>query len=95
MFQDSDTKGRKFLELLDDDLTIIKSTYFKRGSWMKYFSHLNSLCIRVSRAIVNHAPIGEYHLRFFSREEFSCSCSHHLIEMRKHILHKYKRYNNY
>ena len=60
MFQASDDKGRNFLNLLDDNLNIIKPIYLKGGSWLKYFGHCNSLCARVTRAIVNHAPIGEY-----------------------------------
>ena len=65
IFQASDNKGRHFLELLDNNLNIIELTYSKGGSWLKYFSHLNSLYTRAIRAIVNHAPIGEYWLRFF------------------------------
>ena len=30
-----------------------------------FFGHSNSLYARATRAIVNHAPIREYHLRFF------------------------------
>ena len=60
MFQASDNKGRNFLDLLDDDLNFIEPSYSKGRLWLKYFSHLNLLCARVMRAIVNHAPIGEY-----------------------------------
>ena len=62
---------------------------------MKYFSHLNLLYVRATRAIVNHAPIGEYHLRFFPNEDFSCPCGNYLIETRHHILYKYRRFDNY
>ena len=55
-----DDKGRKFMDHLDDDLNSIELMYVKGGSWLKYFSHSNSLCARATRAIVNHAPIGEY-----------------------------------
>ena len=71
MFQASDVKGRQFLELLNDNLHPIKPSYFKGESWLKFFGHFNSLCARVSRAIVNHALIGEYYLRFFLQEELS------------------------
>jgi len=54
MFQASDVKGRQFLELLNDNLHPIKPSYFKGGSWLKFFGHSNSLCARVSRAIVNY-----------------------------------------
>jgi len=54
--------------------------------WLKYFGHSNLLCVKATRAIVNHVPIGEYQLRFFSQEEFKCSCSNYPIKT---------RYNNY
>ena len=89
-FQASDNKGRNFLELLDDNLNIIEPSYSKGGSWLKFFGHSNSLCARAMRAIVNHTPIGEYQLRFFPREDFTCPCGLYLIETRRHILHKCK-----
>ena len=81
-FQASDSKKRNFLELLNDNLNTIKLMYSKGSSWLKYFSYSNSLCIRASRAIVNHALIGEYHLKFFSQEEFVCLCEQYLIKTR-------------
>jgi len=68
MFQASDNKGRNFLDLLDDNLNTIELMYSKGESWLKYFGHSNLLCARVTRAIVNYFPIGEYQLRFFPRE---------------------------
>ena len=59
------------------------------------FGHSNSLCARVMRAIINHAPIREYQLRFFSREDFSCPCGFYPLELRCHILYKCKRFNKY
>ena len=59
-FQASDDKRRYFLDLLDNDLNSIELTYSKGGSWLKFFGHSNSLYTRVTRAITNHAPIGEY-----------------------------------
>jgi len=84
MFQASNAKGRNlnFLDLLDDDLHLLEPSYTKGGSWIKYFGHLNSLCARATRAIVNHVPIGEYCLYFFPNEDFSCPCSDYLIESR-------------
>ena len=74
MFQASNFKGNQFLDLLDNDNNIIEPTYIKDGSQLKVFGHLNSLCAHTTRAITNHAPIGEYRLRFFPREEFKCPC---------------------
>jgi len=57
MFQVSNAKGRHFLDLLDNDIHPIEPSYTKEGSWIKYFRYLNFLCIQVTRAIVNYAPI--------------------------------------
>ena len=51
--------------------------------------------MRASRAIVNHVLIGEYQFIFFPWEEFKYPCGHYPIEMRQHILHEYRRYNEY
>ena len=94
-FQASNNKGRNFLELLDDNLNIIELSYSKGRSQLKLFSYSNSLCVRATRAIVNHTPIGKYQLRFFPGEDFTCPCGLYLIKTRKHVLHECKRYNNY
>jgi len=95
IFQASEMKGKSFLNLTDGDDKTIEPTYIKGGSWLKYFGHSNSLYARASRAITNHAPIGEYRLRFFPREDFSCLCRLYLIELRRHILHECRRFNRY
>jgi len=51
--------------------------------------------MRATRAIVNHAPIGEYQLRFFPWEDFKCPYRTYPIETRHHILFDCKRYNEY
>jgi len=58
-FQVLDLKGKQFLNLLDGDNDIIEPSYIKEESWLKSFSHSNSLCAQATRAITNHAPIGE------------------------------------
>ena len=95
MFQASNLKGNQFLDLLDDNNNIIELSYVKEGLWLKMFSHLNSLCMYTTRAIMNHAPIGKYRLRFFSREEFSYLSNIYPIESRHHILHECGRFNSY
>ena len=95
MFQASDTKGKQFLDLLDDNLQPLESLYSKGGSWLKYFGYSNLLCTRASRAIVNHTPIGEYQLRFFPHEEFKYLCNYYPIKIRCYILHECRRFNNY
>ena len=94
-FQVLYNKGQNFLELLDDNLKLIEPSVSKDGLWLKYFSYSNLLCTKATRVIVNHAPIDEYHLRFFSQEEFKCLCSLQPIESRHYILYKYRCFNNY
>ena len=83
------------VNVLDNNLHPVEPLYTKRGSWIKYFGHSNSLYVRVIKAIINHTPIGEYHLYFFSNKDFSCLCGDYPIESRHHILHNYRRFNNY
>jgi len=94
-FQASDRKGRQFLDLVDDNLNIIKPVYTKGGPWLQVFGHSNLLCAHATRAITNHAPIGEYCLRFVPNEDFKCPCGNYPIESRRHILHECTRFNGY
>jgi len=94
-FQASDLKEKQFLDLLDENIIIIELSYTKGESWLKIFSHSNSLYVHASQAITNHTPIGEYKLRFFFREEFECSCGSYSIETRHHILYECDRFNGY
>ena len=87
-FQASDGKENNFLDLLDDESNIIELSYIKRGPWLQTFDHSNFLCTRATRAITNHAPIGEFRLRFFPNEDFKCPCNEYPIETRRHILHE-------
>ena len=93
--QASDGKGKQFLNLLDNDSNTIKPSYTKGGLWLKVFGHSNLLCACAMRAITNHAPIGEYWLRFFPNKDFTCPCNDYPIESRRHILHKCRRFNGY
>ena len=95
IFQASDLKEKQFLDLLNNNDNIIELSYVKRGSWLKVFGHSNSLCTHISRAITNYAPIGEYILRFFPREEFKYLCKLYPIESRYYILYKCSRFNRY
>ena len=94
-FQASDGRGNHFLDLLDNDLNAIKPHQVKGGPWLQLFGHSNSLCAHTTRAITNHAPIGEYRLQFFPSMDFSCPCNNYPIESRRHILHECERFNGY
>jgi len=93
-FQASDGKSKHFLDLLDDDFNTIEPFYTKDGPWLQVF-HSNLLCACTMRAITNHAPIGEYRLRFFPNKDFMCPCNDYPIKSRRHILHKCRRFNRY
>ena len=95
MFQASDGKGKHFLDLLDDDSNDIEPSSAKGGPWLQVFGHSNLLCARTARAITNHAPTGEYRLRFFPNMDFACPCNNYPIESRRHILHECRRFNGY
>ena len=82
LFQVADSKERHFLDLLDDDLNLIKLLSTKDSLWLQHFGHFNTLCARTSWAITNHAPIGKYWLRFFPRKEFDCPCGKYPIKTR-------------
>ena len=94
-FQALDDKGYLFLELVDDKNNPLEASYVKGRIWLKHFSHSNLVYIRALRAIINHALIGEYYLRFFSNKTFYCPCGFYPIKTRHHILHNYKHFNNY
>ena len=94
-FQASDGKGRHFLNLLDDNFNVIKPLYIKEGPWLQFFGHSNLLYTCATRAITNHAPIGQYRLRFLPSEEFMCPCGNYPIESRRYILHDCTRFNGY
>jgi len=79
----------------NDNYLPTKLTYLRDGLWLKIIGYSNFLCIRATRAIINHAPIWEYCLRFFLKKNFSCLYRVYPIESRHHILQKYRRYNNY
>ena len=95
MFQASNLKENHFLDLLDDNYNIIELSYTKGGSLLKTFGHSNLLCVCATRAITNHAPTGEYRLRFFPREEFKYPCDQYPIKSRCYILHECGRFNGY
>jgi len=61
-FQVSDLKGKHFLDLVDSNNNLLEPSYIRGGPWLQNFGHSNSLCVRASRAITNHALIGEYRL---------------------------------
>jgi len=94
-FQVLDYKGKNFLCLNDNNNLPIWPTYLKEGTWLKYIGYSNSLYTHITKAITNHASTGEYYLRFFPEESFTCLCSNYPIEIRNHILYECRQYRKY
>jgi len=53
-------QGRHFLTLRGKNHKPLQLSYSKGGSWLTHFGQSVTLCARAIRAILNHAPIGEY-----------------------------------
>ena len=83
---------RHFLPLKDRNQRIIQSSYSKDGSWLLYIGKSVILCARATRAILNHAPIGEYRQRFFPAECTQCLCGYCQVETQWHIFTNYPRF---
>ena len=45
---------------------------YKGGTWLSLFGHSITLYVRATRAILNHAPIGEYREIFHPQEPTAC-----------------------
>ena len=92
LFNCSTIQGWHFLPLRDRNQWFLQSSYSKEGSWLLYIGQLVTLCARATRAILNHAPIGEYKQRFFPAECTQCPCGHYQVETCWHIFANYLRF---
>ena len=75
MFQDEKYQGSRFLEMKDTKGNKLAPTYTNGGTWMKLVGGEVLLCTHMCRAILDHAPIGNYYRQFNIPEEHSCTCS--------------------
>jgi len=91
-FENSPYKANNFLDTYDDNDRIILPTYTKGGGWLNTIGISNSLCVRATRLITNHAPIGEYRARFFPNKANSCACNNNQLEARHHKGYNYVGY---
>ena len=80
------SQGRHFLSLKGGNRKPLQPSYTKGGSWLPFIAESVTLCARATRAILNHAPIGEFRQRFFPAECTQCPCGHCQVETRRHIL---------
>ena len=68
LFNRPTVQGRHFLPLRDRNRRFLQPSYSKGGSWLPHIGQSVTLCARATRAILNHAPIGEYRQCFFPAE---------------------------
>ena len=73
-------QGRHFPTLRGKNHKPLQPSYSKGGSWLTHIGQLVTLCARATRAILNHAPIGEYRQCFFPAECTQCPCGHCQVE---------------
>ena len=85
-FSRGDTRDRHFLATKKDKQNEACPTYTKGGTWLSLLGHSITLCARATRAILNHAPIGEYRAQFHPQEPAACPCGEVDLKTRAHIL---------
>ena len=56
------------------------------GPWLSLVSESSAHTARLTRAITNHAPTGEFRKRFKLSQETNCKCFTNQLETRGHIL---------
>jgi hypothetical protein len=67
--------GSNFLHLWGKEGKMPWPSSHKGGKWLQAFSSDVRLCAHVSRAILNHAPIGAYHQQFHVGDHnYWCHC---------------------
>jgi len=85
-FADPRKQGRNFLELVSLNGRPLKPMTLKGGAWSLFLvSGSNSMTARMCRAVVSHAPMGEYRLCFHPGEPTHCWCPPCPLQTRDHI----------
>jgi hypothetical protein len=100
MFNDPKYCGSNFLHLWGKEGRMPWPSSYKGGKWLQAFGSDVQLCACVSRAILNHAPIGAYRQWFHVGDRnYRCLCRmitplrdmrvletrHHLLTNCKHV----------
>ena len=86
--------GHRFLKYRDAEGKTPQPTYLRHGEWlsraMDRDGYSNQLFARAVRCITEHAPIGEYYVRFNIPEPPECPmCGR--FQTRAHVLHSCRR----
>src|SRR5207302_9708000 len=69
----------------------MRPTHIKGGPWLETIGTSNSHTARMTRSLTNHAPIGEYRMRFKIHGQLWCDCNAYIVQKRYHILHTCER----
>ncbi|KAJ3532362.1 hypothetical protein NMY22_g7768 [Coprinellus aureogranulatus] len=87
MSRDPDYRGHQFLVLRDPKGKPLPPAYANGGAYLRHVNGDPKMCARFCRAILNHAPIGEYYLWFNIPEDPDAVCSQLATGTRSHLSH--------
>ncbi|EKM74081.1 hypothetical protein AGABI1DRAFT_95884 [Agaricus bisporus var. burnettii JB137-S8] len=85
-------KGNSWYDITDKEGNEILPSHLQGGPWFQTYQGVKAadnspLFARLMRVMCNHAPIGEYRVRFFPDEPYkACQCDLKSPETRQHIL---------
>jgi len=91
-FNHRHSKGHNSYSLESTKRSVSNHPLLKEGGWLNHIGSSVSLCARATRAILNHAPIGEFRKGFFPQSNHACPCSHRRVKTRAHILNDCSRF---
>ncbi|KAF7760000.1 hypothetical protein Agabi119p4_11695 [Agaricus bisporus var. burnettii] len=85
-------KGNSWYDITDKEGNEVLLSHLQGGPWFQKYQGVKAadnspLFARLMRVMCNHAPIGEYRVRFFPNEPYkACQCDLKSPETRQHLL---------
>ncbi|KAF7763765.1 hypothetical protein Agabi119p4_8302 [Agaricus bisporus var. burnettii] len=85
-------KGNSWYDITDKEGNEVLPSHLQGGPWFQTYQGVKAadnspLFTRLMRVMCNHAPIGEYKVRFFPNEPYkACQCDLKSPETRQHLL---------
>ncbi|EKM73547.1 hypothetical protein AGABI1DRAFT_96229 [Agaricus bisporus var. burnettii JB137-S8] len=85
-------KGNSWYDITDKEGNEVLPSHLQGGPWFQTYQGVKAadnspLFARLMRVMCNHAPIGEYRVRFFPNEPYkACQCDLKSPETRRHLL---------
>ncbi|EKM75689.1 hypothetical protein AGABI1DRAFT_94747 [Agaricus bisporus var. burnettii JB137-S8] len=89
-------KGNSWYDIIDKEDNEVLPIHLQGGPWFQTYQGVKAadnspLFARLMRVMCNHAPIGEYRVRFFPDKPYkSCQCDLKSPETQQHLLMRYK-----